>query len=130
LLANVLANQQAIEANADEALFVRDGAVTEGTLSNFGAVFDGRLWTYPESNYILPGISRQVVLELCDKLDIPVVTRPVMVDRLRFASEALVMGTTKEVTPVIQIDNHIIGDGTPGSVTKKLQHAFRELIES
>ena len=130
LLANVLANQQAIEADADEALFIRDGAVTEGTLSNFGAVFDGCLWTYPESNYILPGISRQVVLELCDALRIPVDTRPIMVERLRVADEALVMGTTKEVTPVIKVDNHIIADGNPGPITVKLQHAFRNLINS
>jgi D-alanine transaminase len=128
LLANVMANQQALDANADEALFVRDGAVTEGTVSNFGAVFDGHLWTYPESNYILPGITRQVVLELCDQLNIPVQTRPIMVERLHRASEALVMGTTKEVTPVIQIDNHVIGGGTPGPVTLKLQQAFNDLI--
>ena len=130
LMANVLANQQAVEAGADEALFVRDGAVTEGTLSNFGAVFDGQLWTYPESNYILPGITRQVVLDLCPNLQIPVQTRPVMADRLCAASEALVMGTTKEVTPVVKINNDVVGNGKPGPLTKKLQQAFRDLIES
>ena len=129
LLGNVLANQQAVEAGADEALFIRDDAVTEGSLSNFAAVFDGHLWTYPESNYILPGITRTVVLELCDRLEIPVVTRPIMSDRLPLANEAMVMGTTKEVTPVIQIDNHVIGDGTPGPVTMKLQQAFRDLFK-
>lgn len=129
LLPNVLANQQALEAGADEALFVRDGAVTEGTLSNFGAVFNGWLWTYPDSNYILPGITRQVALELCQKLKIPVRNHPIMVDRLHTASEAMVMGTTKEITPVIQIDHHIIGNGTPGPITTMLQNAFKDLIE-
>jgi len=128
LLPNVLANQQALEAGADEALFVRDGAVTEGTLSNFGAVFNDQLWTYPDSNYILPGITRQVTLDLCQNLQIPVRKHPIMADRLHDAAEAMVMGTTKEITPVVQIDQHVIGNGTPGPITIKLQHAFQNLI--
>ena len=128
LLPNVLANQQALDAGADEALFVRDGAVTEGTVSNFGAVFNGQLWTYPDSNYILPGITRQAVLDLCQALQVPLRMHPIMAERLKDASEALVMGTTKEVTPVVQIDRHVIGDGGPGPITTKLQNAFRDLI--
>ncbi len=128
LLPNVLANQQALEAGADEALFVRDGAVTEGTLSNFGAVFDGQLWTYPDSNYILPGITRQVALDLCQELQIPVRKHPIMAEHLHTASEAMVMGTTKEITPVILIDHHLVGDGMPGPITIKLQNAFQNLI--
>ncbi len=128
LLANVLANQRAKENNAGEAVFVRDGVITEGSHTNFGAVFNGQLITYPESNYILPGITRKVVLELCRKLNIPYREFPVFEKDLKNADECMVLGTTAEVMPVVQVDDWSVGDGRPGPVTVKLQKAFRELV--
>jgi len=129
LLSNVLANQQAKESGVEEAVFVRDGAITEGSHTNVGAVFDGTLVTYPKSHYILGGITRQVVIDLCYQLDIPVKEFPILVDDLQKADEMMLMSTTSEVTPIVQVDNWIVGDGKPGLVTVKLQQAFRELTK-
>lgn len=129
LLPNVLANQQAKERGVEEAVFVRDGAITEGSHNNVGAVFNGTFVTYPQSHYILSGITRQVVIELCQQLDIPVQEFPILVDNLPDADEMMMMSTTSEITPIVQVDGRSIGDGKPGPVTGKLQEAFRKLTQ-
>ena len=128
LAANVLANQRAVENGAEEAVFVRDGVVTEGSHSNFGAVFGGEFVTHPLTNYILPGITRAVVLKLCRELDIPYQETPIFEKDLRKAGELVVLGTTTEVMPVVQVNDWKVGNGRPGPVTMKLQQAFRSSI--
>jgi D-alanine transaminase len=127
LLPNVLANQQAKERQVEEAVFVRDGAVTEGSHTNVGAVFKGTIVTYPKSHYILSGITRQVVIELCHQLNIPVKEFPILVDHLPKADEMMLMSTTSEITPIVQVDDWTVGNGKPGPVTVRLQQAFQEL---
>ncbi len=127
LLPNVLANQQAKESGAEEAVFVRDGALTEGSHSNFAAVFDGELVTYPKSNYILAGITREVVLDLARKLGIPVREYPILETELPHADELMLLGTTTEVIPVVQVDERRVGSGNPGPITRRLRKAFREI---
>ena len=129
LLPNVLANQQAQEAGAHEAVLIRDGYAMEGSLSNFAAVLDGVLHTAPRTNYILPGISRLVALALCSALEIPVKEFPVAEADLKCAQEAMLFGTTNEVMPVVQINDRKLGDGQPGPLTRKLQQAFRNYVE-
>lgn len=126
LLPNVLANQQAKEAGAFEALFVRDGVVLEGSLSNLFGVYDGTLVTYPKCNYILPGITRDYVLEIAAELDIPAVEAPIFADRLHQADELFLSGTTTEIMPVNLVDGRPIGSGRPGPVTLKIQQVYRE----
>lgn len=126
LLPNTLAFQQAREAGAHEAVFVRDGAITEGAHTNFCAVFDDTLVTAPLSNYILSGITRQIVLELCETAGIPAQEFPVFERDVWQADECMIVGTTTEITPVVRINEQIIGDGTPGPVTQTLQQAFRK----
>jgi len=128
LLPNALGNQQAKENGAAEAVFVRDGVITEGSHTNFAAVSEGQLLTFPECNYILPGITRKVVLELCGELDIPVREFPVFEKDLKNADECMILGTTTEVMPVVQVDDRMVGDGKPGQITMKLHHAFRRLV--
>jgi D-alanine transaminase len=127
LLPNVLANQQAKENGVAEAIFVRDGAITEGTHTNFCAVFDGELVTYPQNNYILAGITRSVVLDLCRELNIPIREFPIFERDLKKADELMLTSTTSEVTPVVQVEDWQVGDGKPGPITTTLQQAFREL---
>ena len=79
LLPNVLANNAAHEADAFEALFVKDGVVIEGSHSNLFGVLDGTLITYPSCNYILSGISREVVLQLARELGNALRGRPCVV---------------------------------------------------
>lgn len=127
LLPNVLAHQQAKDSGAEEAVFVRDGAITEGALTNVCAVFDGQLVTYPKSPYILAGVTREVVLELCEKLNIPFKEYPILEKDLRNTDELLICNTTSEIIPVIQVDDWTVSDGKPGPVTRALQQAYREL---
>ncbi len=128
LLPNVLASQTARENGAKDVLFVRDGAVTEGSYTSFGAVYDGTVFTYPDSHYILPGITRSVVLALCAQLNIPVEKYPVMASRVQVADECMLWGTTTQVMPIVQVDDIPIGNGRPGPITRKLQKALSEMI--
>jgi D-alanine transaminase len=125
LTANALASQQAAEAGAKEALFVRDGMITEGTHTSFAAVFDGVLWTYPECSYILPSVTRRATLELCGRLGIPVREYPISREAMGLATEAMLLGTTTEVMPVVAVDGEPVGEGTPGSIVRRLQTALR-----
>jgi len=127
LLPNVLASQRAAENGAYEAVFVRDGAVTEGSHTNVCAVVDGRLVTHPRTHHILAGVTRQVVLELCGQLDISVQESPILETRLQDVDEFLLLGTSTEVMPVVRVDGWQVGDGVPGPITRRLQRAFRDL---
>jgi D-alanine transaminase len=129
LTANCLANQRAKESGALEALFVRDGVALEATASSFFAVVGGEVRTVPRSNYILPSITRQVVLELCGAHDIPHRETPVFLDDLARASELFLAGTTLEVMPIVRVDGRPVGDGTPGPVAQRLQSLFRAETE-
>src|SRR5262249_37170751 len=94
LLPNILAKQQAVEAARDEALYLRDGSLTEGSSSNAFAVIDDVLWTAPKSNYILGGITRDVLLEVARAGGIEVREEPVSAAALRAAAEVLISSTT------------------------------------
>lgn len=128
LLPNILANQRAHAAGAFEAIFVRDGIVTEGTHATVFGVVDGTLRTHPLSPLILPGVTRDVVLELARKLDIPTAERAMSIDEFRNADELFVSGTTTDVTPVVKVDGQRVGDGRPGAVTRRLYAALCERL--
>ena len=127
LLPNVLAKQKAEEEGAGEAVFVRDGALTEGTASNFAAVFGGTLVTHHDCGFILSGITKKAVFEICADLGIPVQERPVKTGELVYADEMMILSTTKEIVPVVRIDDRVVGDGRPGPVTLRLQRAFEKV---
>lgn len=126
LTANILAHQQALDHQASEALFVRDGAVLEGTHTNLFTVFEGTVVTPPRTNYILGGITRRVVLDLCRELSIPAVEKPIYESQFREADEVMVVGTTMEITPVLRVDGQSLRSRTPGPITRRLQKAFRD----
>jgi len=130
LLANCLAKQQAFESGSFEAIFVRDGVALEGSSSNLFVVKDGIIITNPKTNYILPGITRQVVLDLCRNLDIAIMETPVFLELLFTADEVFVTHTTGEVMPVVKIDAREMSKGTPGPITRRLQAAFTENVKS
>ena len=130
LIANVLAHQQARDREASEAILVRDGVALEGTSSNFFGIFDGTVVTAPKTNYILGGITRQVVLDICKNLSIPFQERPILEHELPHAEELMVIGTTTEITPIVTIDKKNVGSGRPGTITRRLQETFREFVTS
>lgn len=130
LLANVLANQQAKASGAFEALFVRDGALLEGSHSNLFGVVDGELRTYPECNYILGGITRRLTLELARETAIPVREAPIYWSERERIEELFLAGTTTEIMPVTTLDNAVVGTGEPGPITRRLLAAFREFASA
>ncbi|MDF1505760.1 aminotransferase class IV, partial [Roseisolibacter sp. H3M3-2] len=128
LLPNVLAKQAAAEAGAFEAVFVRDGVVTEGAQTSVLAVLDGVLRTHPLTPRILPGVTRAVVLELARELGIPVREAACTVDELARADEVMVASTTADVMPVTEVDGRRVGDGARGEVARGLGAAIAERL--
>jgi D-alanine transaminase len=130
LLANAWAKQCAVDAGATEALFVRDGALTDGASTNVFAVIAGELCTPPLSTYLLPGITRRVVLELAQQLGLPARERPIVLAELCTADALFITGTTTDVTPVVRLDHRAVGDGTPGAITRALQRALADRLDT
>jgi D-alanine transaminase len=128
LLPNVLFFQKAVEEGAGETIFMRDGIVTEATHSNVLAVRNGTVFSHPNTNLILPGITKKVVLEICREKGIPVVEEGIIAEDLKLMDEVMVVGTGSEITPVIQVDGTMIGDGKAGPVTRIVQSRFFELV--
>jgi D-alanine transaminase len=130
LLPSVLASQEAEERGAEEAIFVHEGVITEGAHTNVCAVIDGQLVTHPATHRILAGITRGLVLGLCSQLGIPWREDPIPITGLKAARELMILGTTTEIMPVVQVDGEQVGDGRPGPMTRKLQRAFRATVEA
>ncbi len=120
LLPNVLANQQATEQGAYEAILLRDGVVTEGTHSNVFAVVNGVLRTHPNGPAILPGVTREVILELARDTGIEVLEQALTAAELRRAEEVFFTGTTTDVMPVISIDGRTVEGGSRGPIARGL----------
>ena len=128
LLPNVLAKQQAKEGGAFEAIFIREGVVTEGTSCNVMIVRNGVIHT-PESNHhILAGVTRKILLELAKKEGVSVCERKVEAKELFEVDEMFLVGTTIEVIPVIAIDEKPVGTGQPGPMSQKLSNAYQDFL--
>lgn len=130
LLPNVLAKHRAKSQGADEAIFVRDGLVTEGSASNVYGIRDGVVYTHPANHLILNGITRQAIVRLSEELGIPWREVPISAEELARMDEVFVSNTILEICPVVSVDGRTIGDGKIGSVTASLQAAFERKIES
>jgi D-alanine transaminase len=124
LLPNVLMIQEAAENGAEECFFVRDHCFTECTHSNLLGIKNGILYTHPDSERILPGITKKVIFRICHTSGIPVRQEPIREDDLSNYEEFLISGTGNEVMPVIQVEKKMIGDGRPGPVTRLIQQEF------
>ncbi|MGM0903323.1 MAG: D-amino-acid transaminase [Bacillota bacterium] len=129
LLGNLLANQKAAEAGCDEAVLHREGRVTEGSHSNISIVKGGKVYTHPANHFILNGISRRVMIEICKREEIPFIEEPFTVEELTQADEIFLTGTTVEVMPVVELAGKSISGGKPGPLTRKLQELFKSEIE-
>jgi D-alanine transaminase len=124
LLPNTLAREEAKTEGYDSAILVRDGVVTESPNANIFGVDDGILRTFPECNYILSGITRDVILEIADELEIPVEFNPIKEGELFELDELFFCGTTTDIQPVVEVDGRSIGTGEPGPVVRKIQEKF------
>jgi D-alanine transaminase len=130
LLGNILLRQEAIDRGCAEALLVKDGYVIEGAASNVFAVIDGVLCTPPKGNDILPGITRDVILDLAQKNNIPCSEDKIPFTALQRASEIWVTSSTREIIPIVELDSKIVSDGKPGSVWQTMNQLFQAYKQS
>ena len=128
LLANVMANEEAIAAGFAENLLVRKGYFTEGSHSSLFFVKYGVLHTHPEGPEILSGVTRAEVINICADLNIKVVEKAVHIDELVEVDEIFVTGTTTQIIPVSSIThkNKKVYTASKDSITRKLQKVFIE----
>ena len=129
LLPNVLLRQQAKEKGAYEAILVRDGELTEGAASNVFIVSNGIVKTPEKGPTLLPGITRDLVVELLHKNNIPCEETSVSEIELRQADEIWLTSSSKEILPVTVLNGEPVGTGEPGQVWRlsvDLYHSFQE----
>ena len=127
LIPNVLASARAKEAGADEAVFVRDGFVTEGSHTNIHIIKDGMLFTHPTDERILAGVTRAVLLDLCRDLGVPVKEQAFSKADLFAADEVLVSSSTLGVRRASQIDGTAVG-GKAGALYERLRNAYETVF--
>ncbi|TDY04332.1 D-amino acid aminotransferase [Thiohalophilus thiocyanatoxydans] len=126
LLPNILLRQQALNAGAAEAILLKADKVTEGAASNVFAVLDGKLVTPPKGECLLPGITRDLVVELADKHDIACEQRDISREELLHAAEIWITSSTREILPVTHLDGHPVGDGLPGPLWQKMYAIYQD----
>lgn len=124
LLPNTLSFQEAHENGLKECIFVRNGLITEGSRSNIFFVIDGTLFTHPESNQILSGVTRKNVLRIAAETGIKIREEALPENRLRFVNEAFITNTSAEVTPVTCLGGNTLNEGVPGPVTRLIREKF------
>jgi len=120
LIANVMIRLRANELNVMDAVMVRDGLVTEGTASNIFLVHQGIISTPPKSDCLLPGITRDLVIELVRANGFKLEERDINRDELETADEIWLTSSTREIAPIVKLDDHVIGDGVAGEYWKKI----------
>jgi len=126
LLANTLLRQQATDKNAGEAILLRDGYATEASSSNVFIVSDGLIVTPPTGPLLLPGITRDLVLEQARTHDMPCQEREIREDELRHADEIWITSSTREVLPVLMLDGCPVGNGHAGPVWHQMIEIYQQ----
>ena len=126
---SILAKREAKLGGYDEAILLdTNGMVSEGSGENIFVVRKGVVYTPALSCSILEGITRDTVITLARELGLPVVETRLTRDQLWLADEVFLTGTAAEVTPVREIDNRTVGDGTLGPITRKIQARFFDVV--
>ena len=126
LVANVMLKQQAAEAGVEDAILIKDERVTEGTASNVFVVKDGVLITPPTGRQLLPGITRDLVIEIAENNAIVVEQREIKEAELYSADEIWMTSSTREIAPVIKLNNKPVGAGVAGSVWKRMMDLYQQ----
>jgi D-alanine transaminase len=130
LLPNVLLRQQAIDAGAQEAILIRDNLAVEGTSSNLFVVKDEVILTPPQTRYMLGGITRELIIEICNSNRILVREIQVTEDQLHDADEIWMTSSTREIVPVTTLNQHKVGKGVPGPMWMQLIDLYQNFKKS
>ena len=129
LIANILLNDEAVSGGYQTSILVRDGIVTEGSTSNvFLVTQDGIIKTPPLTNLCLPGITRQIAIELISDQNWKFSEEEINSSELFTAQEVWITSTTKEIMPVIQINDSLINSGKPGQYWQTIDKSYHQLI--
>jgi branched-chain amino acid aminotransferase len=121
---------EAVEGGFAEAIALDvSGNISEGSGENIFAVMDGVIYTPPLSCSLLPGITRSCTIQLADELGYRVRETQMPREMVYIADELFFTGTAAEITPIRSVDRVKVGDGKPGPVTQKLQHAFFDVVK-
>ena len=126
LLPNVLLRQQAVDTGAAEAILIKDGHVIEGAASNVFTVTGGILQTPPNSPALLPGITRDLILELAARHAIPFRETDITTAELFAADEVWLTSSTREISPVTRLDDTVISAGMPGPLWQRMISLYQD----
>lgn len=126
LLPNVLLRQQAVDAGAAEAILIKDGHAIEGAASNVFTVTGGMLHTPPNSPALLPGITRDLILELAARHSIPFREADITTAELFAADEVWLTSSTREISPVTRLDDTVISTGKPGPLWRHMISLYQD----
>ena len=126
LLANCLLRQMSVDAGCAETILFRDGMLSEGAASNIFVVKDGTVLAPQKNHLMLPGITYDVILEICGQHGIPCTVRDIAEAEVRAADELLMTSSTREVQPIVQLDGCNIGNGKPGPMAQRMAACYQE----
>ena len=125
---SMLALREALQDGYDEAMLLDvDGYVAEGSGENIFIIRDGILYT-PDLTSALDGITRKTIFTLADELGLKIIEKRITRDEVYVADEAFFTGTAAEVTPIREVDNRLIGSGSRGPITEKLQALYFDVV--
>lgn len=126
LLGNILLKQQASDQHCTDAILLRDGFATEGSASNLFIVKNKQLITPPKSHNLLPGVTRDLVLELAINEGINCVEGEISEQQLFNADEIWLTSSTKEIMPVIELNRQAVGNGRPGELWQQISNRYSD----
>ena len=126
LLPNVLLRQQAIDSDGAEAILIKDGFAIEGAASNIFIVSNGLLITPANGPALLPGITRDLIIELAASHAIPFREADITEEQLFSADEIWLTSSTREISPVIRLDDNVIGGGIPGPLWRRMISLYQD----
>lgn len=130
LLPNILLRQQAVDKGAAEAILIRNGNVTEGAASNVFIVSNGLIKTPPKDQQLLPGITRDLVVELAHTHNMPIEEAAISEKEFLAADEIWLTSSTKEILAVTKINALPVGQGTPGAVWNEMYKKYQAYKET
>ena len=126
LLPNILLRQQAVDKGAVEAILIRNGNMTEGAASNVFIVKNGLIRTPPKDNKLLPGITRDLIVELAKTHNLPIEETAISEKEFLQADEIWLTSSTKEILPVTKINEQQVGNGKPGPIWTDMFQNYQE----
>ncbi len=126
LLPSVLLRHKAKQLNAKEAILIREGYVTEGAASNVFICKDNKIVTPPKNKHVLPGITRDLLIEILATQDVACLETAITEKALWEADEVWVTSSTWEIVPVIKLDNKPVGSGKPGALWRSVNQHYQD----